>query len=206
MLPATPEQVHFEIHKLIARKAGRREPGAAENSRLICVLGPKGGTGKTLTSTNLAVCLAQRGESVALIDLDLQFGDVALCLGLPPERTVFDLAQSPAARSTGRSSRRSWRRIPPGVRALIAPRRPDQASAVGAELLREVYSILRANFDYVVVDTPPGLHRRGDHVDRQLDRGRHGRDARLALAQEHEARARDARADEVRPRATSTSS
>jgi len=40
---------------------------------------------------------------------------------------------------------------------LIAPRRPDQASAVGAELLREIYSILRANFDWVVVDTPPGF-------------------------------------------------
>src|SRR5919108_16080 len=44
-----------------------------------------------------------------------------------------------------------------GVRTLIAPRRPDQASAVGAELLREVYSILRNHFDWVIVDTPPGF-------------------------------------------------
>jgi len=156
MLPATPEQIRFEVHKLVARKQGADAPASADHSRLVCVLGPKGGTGKTLTSTNLAVCLAQRGERVALIDLDLQFGDVALCLGLPPEKTVYDLAQSPGALDFDKldsflASHSS------GVRTLIAPRRPDQASAVGAELLREVYSILRANFDWVVVDTPPGF-------------------------------------------------
>jgi len=156
MLPATPEQIDFEIHKLMVRKQGAANPVAAENSRLVCVLGPKGGTGKTLSSTNLAVSLAQRGKSVALIDLDLQFGDVALCLGLPPEKTVYDLAQSPGALD--------WDKLQSflavhssGVHTLIAPRRPDQASAVGAELLREIYAILRANFDWVVVDTPPGF-------------------------------------------------
>jgi pilus assembly protein CpaE len=156
MLPATPEQIHFEIHKLMVRKQGADSPVASENSRLVCILGPKGGTGKTLTSTNLSVSLAQRGQSVALIDLDLQFGDVALCLGLPPEKTVYDLAQSPGALD--------WDKLQAflavhssGVHTLIAPRRPDQASAVGAELLREIYAILRANFDWVVVDTPPGF-------------------------------------------------
>lgn len=156
MLPATPEQVRFEVHKLLARKQGTEAPASAEHSRLVCVLGPKGGTGKTLTSTNLAVALAQRGEQVALIDLDLQFGDVALCLGLPPERTVYDLAQSPGALDWDKLE--SYLAVhPSGVRTLIAPRRPDQASAVGAELLREVYSILRAHFDWVIVDTPPGF-------------------------------------------------
>ncbi|HXG75289.1 MAG TPA: AAA family ATPase [Gaiellaceae bacterium] len=156
MLPATPEQVRFEVLKMLARKQGEEAPAYSEHSRLVCVLGPKGGTGKTLTSTNLAVSLAVRGERVALIDLDLQFGDVALCLGLPPEKTVYDLAQSPGALD--------WDKLqaflavhPSGVHTLIAPRRPDQASAVGAELLREVYSIMRAHFDWVIVDTPPGF-------------------------------------------------
>jgi pilus assembly protein CpaE len=156
MLPATREQVRFEIHKLLARKQGTVAPTMSDQSRLVCVLGPKGGTGKTLTSTNLAVCLAQRGERVALIDLDLQFGDVALCLGLPPEKTVYDLAQSPGALDFDKLDA-FLASHSAGVRTLIAPRRPDQASAVGAELLREVYSILRANFDWVVVDTPPGF-------------------------------------------------
>jgi len=156
MLPATPEQVRFEVHKLLARKQGDETPLISEHSRLVCVLGPKGGTGKTLTATNLSVCLAQRGEKVALIDLDLQFGDVALCLGLPPERTVYDLAQSPGALDSDKLDA-FLATHSSGVRTLIAPRRPDQASAVGAELLREVYSLLRANYDWVIVDTPPGF-------------------------------------------------
>jgi pilus assembly protein CpaE len=156
MLPASRDQVRFEIQKLIARKQGSETPVAKDDSRLVCVLGPKGGTGKTLTATNLAVCLAQRGARVALVDLDLQFGDVALCLGLPPERTVYDLAQSPGALDYDKLDA-FLAMHSSGVRTLIAPRRPDQASAVGAELLREVYSIVRSTFDWVVVDTPPGF-------------------------------------------------
>jgi pilus assembly protein CpaE len=156
MLPATRDQVRFEIQKLIARKQGGEQPVASDTSRLVCVLGPKGGTGKTLTATNLAVALAQRGDRVALVDLDLQFGDVALCLGLPPERTVYDLAQSPGALDFEKLDAFLATHTS-GVRTLIAPRRPDQASAVGAELLREVYAILRSTFDWVVVDTPPGF-------------------------------------------------
>jgi pilus assembly protein CpaE len=156
MLPSTREHVRFEIQKLIARKEGADTPVPGEGSHLVCVLGPKGGTGKTLTATNLAVTLAQRGHKVALIDLDLQFGDVALCLGLPPERTVYDLAQSPGALDYDKLDA-FLATHSSGVRTLIAPRRPDQASAVGAELLREVYSIVRNTFDWVVVDTPPGF-------------------------------------------------
>jgi pilus assembly protein CpaE len=156
MLPSTREHVRFEIQKLIARKAGADTPVPGEGSHLVCVLGPKGGNGKTLTATNLAVTLAQRGHKVALVDLDLQFGDVALCLGLPPERTVYDLAQSPGALDYDKLDA-FLATHSSGVRTLIAPRRPDQASAVGAELLREVYSIVRSSFDWVVVDTPPGF-------------------------------------------------
>jgi pilus assembly protein CpaE len=157
MLPASRDQVRFEIQKLIARKQGAEAVASPnDDSRLVCVLGPKGGTGKTLTATNLAVSLAQRGQKVALVDLDLQFGDVALCLGLPPERTVYDLAQSPGALDYDKLDA-FLAMHSSGVRTLIAPRRPDQASAVGAELLREVYAIVRNSFDWVVVDTPPGF-------------------------------------------------
>jgi pilus assembly protein CpaE len=157
MLPASRDQVRFEIQKLIARKQGAEAIAAPnDDSRLVCVLGPKGGTGKTLTATNLAVALAQRGQRVCLVDLDLQFGDVALCLGLPPERTVYDLAQSPGALDYDKLDA-FLAMHSSGVRTLIAPRRPDQASAVGAELLREVYAIVRSSFDWVVVDTPPGF-------------------------------------------------
>ena len=157
LYPQSKDQLRFMLSKAIARTTRTGEMnGHRGEGKLICVLGPKGGTGKTLTSTNLAVALALANQRVLIIDLDLQFGDVALCLGLPPEKTVYDLAQSPGALDYDKLDA-FLAHHSSGVRTLIAPRRPDQASAVGAELLREVYSILRNHFDWVVIDTPPGF-------------------------------------------------
>jgi pilus assembly protein CpaE len=123
---------------------------------MVCVLGPKGGAGKTLTSCNLAVSLAHSGRKVVLVDLDLQFGDVGLALGLAPERTVYDLAKSggsvDAEKIEGFLTTHSS-----GLRVLMAPTRPDQAAGISVEFLRDVYAALRASNDFVVVDTPPGF-------------------------------------------------
>ncbi len=126
------------------------------SSPMITVLGPKGGTGKTLTVCNLSVGLAMRGKRVAVVDLDLQFGDVALSLGLAPDKTLHDLARSggslDAEKLEGFLSHHAS-----GVDVLIAPTRPDHASSVTPRFLQELYPVLRTSFDYVVVDTPPGF-------------------------------------------------
>ena len=93
-LPLASEEFSFALHKAIARKQGMTVATGVALAPMICVLGPKGGTGKTLTSCNLALGLAERGHKVVVVDLDLQFGDVGLALGLAPERTVYDLAKA----------------------------------------------------------------------------------------------------------------
>jgi pilus assembly protein CpaE len=123
---------------------------------MICVLGPKGGTGKTLTSCNLAVSLADTGHSVAIVDLDLQFGDVGLSLGLPPDKTVFDLAK--AGGSLDAEKLESYlAKHESGARVLMAPTRPDHAGVITTDFLRDVYAMLRSTSDYLIVDTPPGF-------------------------------------------------
>ena len=88
-LPQSREQLAFALEKALVRRRG----GVSTTSgTMIAVLGPKGGTGKTLTTCNLAEALAASGASPVVVDLDLQFGDVGLALGLRPERTVYDLA------------------------------------------------------------------------------------------------------------------
>src|SRR5207248_8908254 len=87
-------QIAFALHKANARKDGAALGRAANNGRLICVLGPKGGIGKTLTASNLGVAFAEAGASAVIVDLDLQFGDVGLTLGLNPYKTIYDLARS----------------------------------------------------------------------------------------------------------------
>ena len=154
--PLSQEQLRFAMSKSLARRSHVDPSAASHESSLICVLGPKGGTGKTLTSCNLSVALAEVGKSVLMIDLDLQFGDVALCLGLSPETTIYDLALSGGSLDIDKL--KAYVTVhPSGVDALLAPNRPDQASVITADLLRTIYAIGREHYDFIVVDTPPGF-------------------------------------------------
>jgi pilus assembly protein CpaE len=156
LFPQPKEQLRFAMSKAIARRPRGDAEGGDAHGRLVCVLGPKGGTGKTLTTCNLAVAIAQTGKRVLIVDLDLQFGDVALCMGLPPERTIYDLAVSGGSLDDEKLKAYVVNH-PSGADALLAPARPDQASAVTMDLLREVYVIARRHYDYVIADTPPGF-------------------------------------------------
>ena len=154
-LPQQSHEVAFTLQKVIARRKGLAMPGKAA-APLIAVLGPKGGTGKTLIATNLAVALAQRDANVVLVDLDLQFGDIGLALGLSPERTMYDLMKAGPPFDHEKLDRHLIRHSS-GVKVLIAPTRPDQASAVSIDYLRDIYASLRTMCDAVIVDTPPGF-------------------------------------------------
>jgi pilus assembly protein CpaE len=146
----------FALEKAVARRSGAAAGAGQALGSLICVLGPKGGIGKTLTSANLGVALAAEGRKVVVVDLDLQFGDVGLSLGLVPQRTIYDLAKSGGAIDAEKVEAYLTPH-PSGVRVLMAPMRPDQAGAITTDFLREIYPLLRASNDYVVVDTPPGF-------------------------------------------------
>jgi pilus assembly protein CpaE len=156
MLPVTSDELLFTLQKAVARKEGAEGGGSFVRAPLICVLGPKGGTGKTLTSTSLAVALAEAGKSVALVDLDLQFGDVGLCMGLTPKQTIFDLVRTGGSLDEEKIEGFLMPHSS-GVKVLIAPSRPDHAAVVSIDFLREVYATLRSMMDYVIVDTPPGF-------------------------------------------------
>jgi pilus assembly protein CpaE len=151
-----PEEIVFALQKAVARKHGATAASGIALAPMICVLGPKGGVGKTITACNLGVALASSGAKAVIIDLDLQFGDVGLSLGLEPEKTIYDLVKSGGSLDAEKidaylATHHS------GVRALLAPTRPDHASVVSVEFLRDVYAVLRSTCDYVIVDTPPGF-------------------------------------------------
>lgn len=152
---SAPDDVAFSVHKAVARRHGGAAAGASLGS-MISVLGPKGGVGKTLTACNLAVALATAGHRVSLVDIDAQLGDVGLALSIQPERTLYDLAKSGGALDPDKLDAYLMSHHS-GVRALLAPTRPEQANAVTVELLRDVYGVLRRMSDFVIVDTPPGF-------------------------------------------------
>jgi pilus assembly protein CpaE len=155
-LPEPPERIAFALEKAVARRRGAAVATGIALAPMICVLGPKGGTGKTLVSTNVAVALALEGHRTALVDLDLQFGDVGLALGLRPDKTIYDLVRSGGSLDEDKLEAYLARHSS-GLGVLLAPTRPDQASAVTVDLLRDVFTNLRSMCDYVLVDTPPGF-------------------------------------------------
>jgi pilus assembly protein CpaE len=150
-------QLIFAIEKAVIRKQGIVETKDSGRRRVICVLGLKGGSGKTLTTTNLGVALADAGHSVALIDLDLQFGDLALTLGLSPERTIYDLVRSGGSLDADKLADFLMEH-PSGARALLAPVRPDQAAMITVPFLGEVQRLLSEMHDFLVIDTPPAFN------------------------------------------------
>jgi len=147
-----------DTYLALAKAVARRETDvvATGHGRVVTVLGPKGGTGKTLISTNLAVGLSAQSARAVVVDLDLQFGDVGLAMGLRPERTMYDLALSggtpDATKLEGFLAEH-----PSGAAALLAPTRPDHAQAISADHIRDVLRILRTMAPFVIVDTPPAF-------------------------------------------------
>jgi len=121
---------------------------------VITVFSTKGGVGKSTIAVNLGVSLSQEfGFSVAIVDLDLQFGDVAVLLNLIPRQTISDLAAE--MNHLDEELLESYLvRHGSGVRVLAAPSRPEYAELVSAELVEKVIKILQDCYDYVIIDTP----------------------------------------------------
>ncbi len=133
-----------------------QRPHRRGTGTVVAVMAGKGGSGKTITATNLALALSfQRGEdTVVVVDADIQFGDVALLLQLDPVGTLGDavarLDELTDARLDGMLLRHES-----GVRVLPAPLLPTSEDDLPAKGIVEVIERLKGMYEFVVVDTPP---------------------------------------------------
>ncbi|MCA0143720.1 AAA family ATPase [Blastococcus sp. LR1] len=125
--------------------------------RVITIASPKGGVGKTTVSTNLALGLtASAPQSTVLVDLDVQFGDVASALGLVPEYTLPDVVSGPAVEDT-MVLKTFLTQHPSGLFTVCGAESPAAGDTVRGEDVTRLLAALAREFRYVVVDTAPGL-------------------------------------------------
>ena len=159
---ASDDQIRKTFNRVLETAERRRRNLAVEggtpaaSGRVVTILAPKGGVGKTTLATNVAVTLAANGDGrVALVDLDLQFGDVASALGIEPENTIADLARVPGG-VTATSLKVLMTRRDENLYALCAPNSP--ADDVPEAVVDKVIRLLSDEFDHVVIDTSAGLN------------------------------------------------
>lgn len=123
-------------------------------SKVITVYGAKGGLGKTTLAVNLAVKLAEGRKKVALVDLNLQFGDVNVFMDIEPNDTISELSQELS--SPNIDLIRSYMTVhSSGVHVLCAPKSPEYSELVSTEKVQSILGQLRTYYDYVIIDTPP---------------------------------------------------
>ena len=126
-----------------------------ELGQVISVFSTKGGSGKSVTATNMGVVLAQRSDRpVVLIDGHLQLGDVAVMLKLQPQHTVMDaVAQIDNADAQMLQALMTVHE-PSGLFVLPAPVEPTFADQVSGEQLAHLVEIIRTFAGHVLVDLP----------------------------------------------------
>lgn len=162
--PETDDDEFTAVFQRAAASAARRRrsflgDGGDESARhrTVVLLSPKGGAGKTMLAVNVAAGLAASpGASVALVDLDLAFGDTASALGLVPEYSFASVCDVP---QIDRIALKVFLtpHPPTGLFTLCAPEDPADADVVTPRAAAEVVSRLSAEFTHVIVDTPAGI-------------------------------------------------
>lgn len=157
-----PAQIRVLLERACQSYASRNRTAAIQNpdaprGLVIGVFSPKGGVGKTTIATNIAIGLGKVAPmSVVVVDLDLQFGDIASGLYLNPEHTVTDAVSASASQDS--LVLKAFLTVhPSSIYALCAPRTPVEADSITPQQVSRLIAQLAEQFQYVVIDTAPGL-------------------------------------------------
>jgi pilus assembly protein CpaE len=170
-IEAAIEQFAHDVLK--RRSAGKPtvEPERTERGAIVTVTSAKGGSGKTVTATNVALLLNRiPDKKVVLVDADLQFGDVCLLLQLEPRFTMVNAAHE-LHHLDAEMLDSLLTEHPSGLKVLAAPLEPAFADDITTAGLMQMLDILQESYDYVVVDTASmldelilSLIEKADHV------------------------------------------
>ena len=171
VMPLKEEDLSRSIFTVLAQDERRQqrltgEVEAQAFGTVLTIFGAKGGIGKTTIATNVAASLVQKtGQSVVLVDLDTRFGDVAILMDVPADRSIADLAL-PDDQIDREAVQSCLYNHSSGVSILPAPIRPSEWQSIHPGHIEKTVAVLAATHDYVVLDTPGTFN---DIVSRALE-------------------------------------
>ncbi|CAB5241205.1 unannotated protein [freshwater metagenome] len=134
---------------------GQLAPNHSGRGKILMVFSAKGGSGKTALAINLAQALSMdTDKKVVLMDLDLQFGDIAISMGIEPKKTISDAIsmQNEIDELATSSLLTSYNK---NLDLLLAPSNPTDVEYISSHLISKVIENLRMSHDYLVIDTSP---------------------------------------------------
>ena len=151
------EQLH--VTSSVAPLAVGPEKSNVERGRIVTVFSTKGGGGSSFVATNLAAILARRNaKPVVLVDADLQFGDVAVMLGLAPSSTIIDAVDVMDRLDESVLKSLLLKHESTGLYVLAAPIEPAFADSVRLSHMRRILEVLTSFCSHVVIDTPASFN------------------------------------------------
>ncbi|KUO51460.1 MAG: hypothetical protein APF76_13940 [Desulfitibacter sp. BRH_c19] len=122
--------------------------------KVITVFSTKGGVGKTSIAVNLAISLQTlTSKKVALIDLDVQFGDVSAMVNLMPKRTISHLVQEKGELDLELIQNYMLKHPGSEIDILPAPTRPEYSELITADHIESILNILKQSYDFIIIDT-----------------------------------------------------
>ena len=123
------------------------------SSHVIAMFSSKGGVGKSVIATNLAYALSQATkEKVALLDFDLQFGDLGMIMNIKPKVTITEMADDQMSGDIEGISNYMIS-MTETLDVLLAPRKPEYAEYISEKHIKEIIETLRKKYKYIIVDT-----------------------------------------------------
>jgi pilus assembly protein CpaE len=156
--PCQGEKLLRCIRNIYARQQEKKDvfiplPSKSALGKVVTVFSTKGGVGKTTIATNLATALSFNKKSkICIVDLDLQFGDVAVFLNLVLSRTIANVITEVDVLD-GKDLEKNMTLYRDNMHVLATPLRPEQADDISAEDVRRIINEMRHHYDYIIIDT-----------------------------------------------------
>lgn len=159
-LPEAVRDLSFRLQSVASATAAAQPaaPAAPKRGRVTTVFSPKGGVGKSVVAVNLASALAQRpATKVLLVDLDVNFGDVAVMLRMQPAHHIGDALAAGTRIDKVLVEGLLATEERTHLQVLAAPPGSADITHVASESVSALLEVLRDVADHIVVDTAPGL-------------------------------------------------